>query len=250
MDLQATVLKVIYAQLELHFGLFRAVSPKYQDYQYVTKSSSIAIDNSPVATAIRNSRWSGPKWSHVDVDAAARYPGIVRADVVYKLNEWNESGLIEMKVSGVRHVYRLSRKLPSTPKEKEEIVDNLYSYMLAREQDGIQRTKDVVSLITSKGCITHRLAAHFGDDSQGPSAECGHCVWCETHTQVSLPEMPPVPPDPKLINHVLQACSARDDPRLLARIAFGITSPRATKLKLAKHPVWESMNVCDFMVCY
>jgi len=51
-------------------------------------------------------------------------------------------------------------------------------------------------------------------------------VWCETHTQVSLPEMAPTPPDPALIDGVLTTCSARDDPRFLARIAFGIVSPR------------------------
>ena len=51
-------------------------------------------------------------------------------------------------------------------------------------------------------------------------------MWCETHTQVSLPEMPPTPPDPALINEVLTTCSARDDPRFLARIALGIVSPR------------------------
>ena len=198
--------------------------------------------------AIKKSRQMKTKWSHVDVDAAARNPGIVRADVVRKLNEWNENGVIDLKVSGVRYVYRLSRKLPSTPEEIGEIVKRLYLYLLSREQQDLERTKQVVSLITSKGCITYRLAAHFGDDSQGPSAECGHCVWCETHKQVSLPEMPPVPPDPRLIHVVLQACSAKDDPRFLARIAFGITSPRSTALKLGKHPAWGSMNVCDFMV--
>jgi hypothetical protein len=38
--------------------------------------------------------------------------------------------------------------------------------------------------------------------------------------------MPPTPPDPALIDEVLTTCSARDDPRFLARIAFGIVSPR------------------------
>jgi hypothetical protein len=40
------------------------------------------------------------------------------------------------------------------------------------------------------------------------------------------PEMPPTPPDPALIDEVLTTCSARDDPGFLARIAFGIVSPR------------------------
>ncbi|KAN0076023.1 hypothetical protein V8E54_007293 [Elaphomyces granulatus] len=43
---------------------------------------------------------------------------------------------------------------------------------------------------------------------------------------VSLPEMLPTPPDPALIDEVLTTCSARDDPRFLARIASGIVSPR------------------------
>ena len=38
--------------------------------------------------------------------------------------------------------------------------------------------------------------------------------------------MAPTPPDPALIDGVLTTCSARDDPRFLARIAFGIVSPR------------------------
>jgi hypothetical protein len=37
--------------------------------------------------------------------------------------------------------------------------------------------------------------------------------------------MPPTPPDPALIDEVLTTCSAKDDPRFLARIAFGIVSP-------------------------
>src|ERR1700684_1793680 len=115
MDLQSNALKIIYSQLELQFGLFRAGSPKYLKYEYTTQSSRpIEIDNSPVAMAIKKSRQMKTKWSHVDVDVAARNPGIVRADVVRKLNEWNENGVIDSKVSGVRYVYRLSRKLPST----------------------------------------------------------------------------------------------------------------------------------------
>ncbi|KAN0068833.1 hypothetical protein V8E54_013002 [Elaphomyces granulatus] len=38
--------------------------------------------------------------------------------------------------------------------------------------------------------------------------------------------MPPTPPDPALIDEVLITYSARDDPRFLTRIAFGIVSPR------------------------
>ena len=38
--------------------------------------------------------------------------------------------------------------------------------------------------------------------------------------------MLPAMPDPALRDAVLIACSARDDPRFLARIAFGIVEPK------------------------
>jgi hypothetical protein len=79
-------------------------------------------------------------------------------------------------------------------------------------------------------------------------AECGHCTWCETHTQVVLSKTPPSRPDPVRIAAVLEACGAGDDPRFLARIAFGISSPRVTVMKLGKHQVFGSMDECDFMV--
>jgi hypothetical protein len=55
-------------------------------------------------------------------------------------------------------------------------------------------------------------------------------------------------PDPVLRDAVLIACSARDDPRFLARIAFGIVSPRVMPMRLGRDPAFGSMNVCDFMV--
>jgi hypothetical protein len=189
------------------------------------------------------------KFWHVDVDAAGNRPGVVRADIIRKLNDWNESDVILLKTSGIEHVYRLLCKLPSTSEEIGEIVKKLYVNMQAREQQDLQRTKDVISLVTSRSCFSRGVCAYFGDSSHSMPVECGHCTWCETHVQVVLPKMPPARPDSAQLNAVLEACSARDDPRFLARIAFGITSPRATAMKLGKHPVFGSMNVCDFMVC-
>ena len=79
--------------------------------------------------------------------------------------------------------------------------------------------------------------------------ECGHCTWCETHEQVVLPDEPPATPDPAKVKRVLAATKIRDDPRFLAKFAFGIKSPRMTAEKLYNSGIFESMNTCDFMVC-
>jgi hypothetical protein len=63
---------------------------------------------------------------------------------------------------------------------------------------------------------------------------------------VVLPDEPPQPPDPKKVQQVLKEISVRDDPRFLAKLAFGIKSPRMTALKLFSTSAFESMNVCDF----
>ena len=50
------------------------------------------------------------------------------------------------------------------------------------------------------------------------------------------------------IKAVLAATSARDDARFLARIAFGITSPRVGIERLGKSGVFRSCKGCDFEV--
>lgn len=242
----------MYAQLELQFGLIRAITPKYSNYSFeTTRWPTIQNDTTPAAMSIKKFSRKATKLWHVDVDAAGNRPGNVRADIVRKLNEWNESGIITLKYSGVQNVYRVLCKLPSTKDAIEEIATKLYAQMQKREQQDLQRTKKILSLITGKSCISRGLATYFGDESHGVPPKCGHCTWCETGAQVVLPEKPPMEPDPALVEAVLKACSARDDPRFLARVAFGISSPRVTEMKLGKHPVFGSMNVCDFMVsCY
>lgn len=61
-------------------------------------------------------------------------------------------------------------------------------------------------------------------------------------------EMPsPVAVDPVQIQAILDTCPERDDPRLLARMAFGITSPRLTANKWSStHPLFGSMVTSDF----
>ena len=54
-------------------------------------------------------------------------------------------------------------------------------------------------------------------------------------------------PDAARIQEILDACPERDDPRLLARMAFGITSPRLTAGKWStSHPLFGSMVYADF----
>ena len=101
--------------------------------------------------------------------------------------------------------------------------------------------------------LAKALASYFGDDDSVPGGLCGKCTFCTTGSGVSFALSPAtsatatdvdavVPADPCRIQAILQACPERDDPRLLARMAFGITSPRLTAGRWStSHPLFGSM---------
>ena len=207
----------------------------------------LSNDASPAARVINRAAVSSSKWTHVALDDLANTSGISRVDLVRKVDEWNERGAIQLEKKGVQNIFRLERPLPTTHGELESMITQLDESMGARESQDLQRTKALINLITDKKCFSLALANYFGEASGAMMEECGHCTWCETHKQVVLPEEPPQCPDPIKVQRILDKVTARDDPRFLAKIAFGINSPRITEEKIKRTGVFESMNVCDFM---
>jgi superfamily II DNA helicase RecQ len=246
-DIGAITLGIIYAQLELTFKLFRAAGSLYSTYKYAVKdSNALARDTSPAAAVIKRASVKASKWTHIAVDDLANTSRIERADIVRKLDQWNELGAVELKKEGVRTSFRLERPLPSSAAEIDAIIKQVDDNMGATEDMNLARTKSLIDLITDKKCFSRALAGYFGDTGNNAPESCGHCTWCETRTKVDLPNEPPQPPDSEKVKKVLDKISVRDDPRFLAKVAFGIKSPRATDLKVYNTGVFESMNVCDF----
>lgn len=246
-DIKSTVLGILYAQMELRFKLFRAAGSVYDRYKYIVNDPNVVRnDKSAAATVINKSAVKSSKWTHVALDSLEKSSGIPRIDMVRKLDEWNDRGAILLDKGGVQNVFRLERPLPSTPEEIDDIIRQLDESMAATEQSNLARTKALIDLITDKRCFSRAIADYFGDTSDGVSDECGHCTWCETHIRVEIPNEPPQPPNPVKVKYLLEKITIRDDPRMLAKIAFGIRSPRITALKISQLGVFESMNVCDF----
>ena len=237
----------IYAQLELRFGLVRATTPKYTSYSYKSLANT-SKDTSAPATAIRKVAKTAKVKTNVDVDAAARTGIATREQVVAKLNDWHDRKLIDLDAKGVVNIYRILKHLPSTAAEKQRIIDALYKELEVREQQELQRMEQVIGLITGKKCFALELSQHFGDSLPDQKHECGSCTWCKSKTPVQKVMQPEKAWDSKAFFAVLNACPDRDDPRFLARIAFGISSPRITQAKLSHHHVFGSMDGHDFMV--
>jgi RecQ family ATP-dependent DNA helicase len=249
-DIRSIALKNIYAQLEMAHGLIRATTPVYTKHSFKAGPQYQSIsDKSLAAQAIKKHSKAAKTWHHLDVDIATTMSGISRSEIIRKLNDWNESRVLELKLGGVLNVYKITKALPQTSAEIDALVESLYCSMEKREQEALDRTDAMLRLITSERCFSRSLAQHFGDDLPGGKQECGHCTWCMTHAAVKQESPPQVPFNKSAFLNILDKVPDRDCPRLLARIAFGITSPRVTLLKLLKDPVFGSMNDHRFMVC-
>ena len=88
-------------------------------------------------------------------------------------------------------------------------------------------------------------------DLPSGKSRCGHCSYCLTGTPAVLP--PERDPSVSLedgIRRILAACDVRDDPRFLARLAFGIPSPRTKALRLYKTFMFGYLKDHSFEVCF
>ena len=248
-------LGLLNAQLELRFELIRAITPKYAQYKYAksSKFEACTSDNSAVTEVLKRVSKTAKRWTNIDVDQAARKAGVDRAIIVGKLQEWHNSGAVELQPSGVINRFRILNKFPETEEDKHEIVKALHTYLETSESDGMAKVHGVIELLTAKACLSRGLAKHFGDEDSVPNQGCGHCSFCLSGKPVLFDQADTRSRkgriDKTKLEAILAATKVRDDARFLARVAFGISSPRVTMEKLGKHAVFGSMDDCDFHVC-
>lgn len=256
-DIRSSPLSVTYATLELRFNLIRAITPEYSQYMYeitmpdLYREVMTNMKNSdrPEAKAIMEHAEKKSKYTHVDVHKIVRATGFHRADIIQIMDHLDRDGIIRLTAKGVTPKFRvLQKKLPRTDEELDELAKKMYEDLERKEKDALQRTRELVDIITGEKCFAQGLAQHFGMSLPDDKEKCGHCTWCETGTAVELPPKEQRTLDLDGIRNVLEVCPVRDDPRFLARVAFGIMSPRVRVLKMAQTSAWESLVDQDFDV--
>lgn len=157
------------------------------------------------------------------------------------------------------------KPMPKGTKDIGALADQLYTGMIGRENEAVEKIRKVIEFATSDDCgcrvstnrgawvelisagMTQGLAAYFGDEDAVPGGMCGTCGFCSSGSGVEFSPIAQSIPDATRLKRILDACPERDDPRLLARMAFGITSPRLTYGKWSTaHPLFGSMVDVDF----
>lgn len=255
-DIKSSPLSVIYATLELHYNLIRAITPEYNQYQFEVVNSGLYYQtmnnmkksDRPEAKAIMDYAEKKIKYTNVDVNKITRETGFLRTNVIQILDHLDRDGAIQLTAKGVTPKFRVLQKLPQTKQELDDLAKKMYADLEQKEKDALHRTQEVVNLVTGEQCFAQALTQHFGMSLPDGKERCGHCTFCDSGKAVKLPPKEQRPLDREGIKRVLDACPVRDDPRFLARVAFGIASPRVTTLKMRQSAAWESMMDQDFDV--
>ncbi|GAA5859901.1 hypothetical protein JCM8547_004379 [Rhodosporidiobolus lusitaniae] len=254
-DIGRNTLSLLFAILELQFGLLRATTPFYSSYQLQGHNNNprgfeqvLFADKSKEAEALRANWKKGTTWITVDVVEVAKRSGLPRADLVRLIARWEFNSYAEIKVSGVRNRYVILQPLPSPSnwKDLDALAEGMFSQLHAREEADVARLRGVAEFIRGGKCYAQELAEYFGDGKSVPNGRCENCTFCETSKPVPFQPKFDAPFTEKQINFVAAVCGVRDDPRFLARVAFGVSSPRVTALGLGKHDIFGCCSTASF----
>jgi ATP-dependent DNA helicase RecQ len=164
--------------------------------------------------------------------------------LVRALDYLGEQKLLEVRSAGLRHTYRWLRR----PQDPGALARNLHQRTLDREAREVARLDQVLELAGLDGCQTGFLSAHFGEPLAAP---CGHCSWClNGQKPMTVPAPPPAAVPERVWEQALDVRQKErallGEPRAFARFLTGLTSPRLTRGKLGKHPLFGALADVPF----
>jgi len=249
-DIRLLVVRTLLTYLELD-GLIEARTPYYESFRFRPLTDIDEIvgrfegeRRRFVAGLFRQSS-KAKVWHEIDLATAARALRSPRTRLLRALDYFAEQGLLEVRAEGLRHRYRWLQR----PDDVDELVRSLHHRTVEHEAREIARIGEVLELAGLDGCQTAWLCAHFGETLTGP---CGHCTWCVDGGQpVELLEPSPVSIGESEWSRAVQArresADVLGEPRAFARFLIGLTSPRLTRARLGRHPLFGSLAHVPFI---
>ena len=248
-DIRLLVVRTLLTYLELE-GLLEGGTPFYSSYQFKPLVPSTEIlskfegDRRDFVAGIFRRSQKGKTWFKVDVETVATELGADRQRVVRALDYLGEQQQLEVKAAGVRLRYR---RLAS-PENLDALAESLFERMTAREQAELNRLTQVVELVTLDACQASALGEYFGQPLDAP---CGHCSWClDNHQAKVVSGRTHATIDEKVWQQAMalrkEHPEVLDDPRSLARLLAGVTSPRLIRAKLSRDKLFGTLADVPF----
>ena len=248
-DVRILVVRTLLTYLELD-GLLEAGTPTYSQYRFRPLATSAEIldryrgeRREFLANLFRQAK-KARTWFDIDLQGASVLMRTPRARLVNALDYLAEQQQIELKVGGVRHRYKWLER----PGDLEQLTADLHFKTLEHEQREIDRIGLVLELAALDGCQTAHLCEYFGETLED---DCGHCGWCLGDRKPA--ELLP-PPEASIDDDVWRrAEEARaehseilSEPRAFSRFLTGLSSPRAGRARLGRHPLFGVLTEVPF----
>ena len=162
--------------------------------------------------------------------------------MIRALDWFGDQQLLEVQAGGVRNRYQRLRPAD----DPQALAADLVSYNMKREAAETARLQQVLDLFNLDGCRAAALAAHFGEELETP---CGHCSGCRGEVVTIKPRSEGAIEDGLWIRvhpTVEAAGEVLGTPRAVARFLCGLTSPRMTRARLARDPLFGVLAEMPF----
>lgn len=249
-DMRLLVVSTLLTYLELA-DVIESTSPFYSQYQFMPLRSSQEIvarfdpERAEFLKGIFACAVKAKKWFDIDIEETARRLNTTRERVTKAFNYLEEQGDLELKVAGIRQGYRMK----SRPGDGKALKAMLTERFATRERNDIARVRQVIELLQNPGCIVRRLLAYFGEEME---RDCGHCGPCLGESPLQVRATKPDPAAGPLMDWAKLESLRRTHtsilatPRQAARFLCGLTTPRLTRAKLSKHPLFGSLRDMPF----
>ena len=236
-DIRPNVVATVVAYLEMD-GVLKAEGRHYGVCKVrLLRPMEAVLAGRPAGERRRLAAWLGAGevvrgWTVCDTGVLAAESGVAREKIFRALLDLEAAGDARVAVAGLRWRFRLGAKVPAVA----EVAAGLIERLAAREAEDRQRLEDVRAWAAGRGCLTARLARHFGEKLAGP---CGHCDRCRGVGPVRWVRRALKPPGEDIWRRVAALADERHaalgTARQLARFLCGIPSPAARAARLMGH---------------
>lgn len=245
-DIRPLVLSTLLTYLELE-GVIKFTAPFYSEYKFrylQPKAEMLASFNGEPGEFLRKliaQATAKTMWSYLNLDTAAEALGADRARIVKAFNHLEETGKLEVGVTGLRQGLRLLKRL-----DVFEVTAALMAKVARNEAGNLERTRKVVEFLNVENCKTRYLLNYFGEELGKP---CGHCGYCdgETVTKVTgsargLNEAEVA----ELERYFEESPVGKKSPREAARYLCGIATPKTGRDKAGKDGMFGALASAPF----
>lgn len=241
-------LKTLLVYLEIQ-GLIEPLYSYYSDYRFTLNIELDALlghfkaERQEFVRGIFRHAKFGRSWYQFDFASFAHEFPEQRARAVTALEYMDEKGWLRLEVKQMTEVYRVL----NSQFDPQTLAASLYAQFAQKERSELQRLSQMLALFETTTCLSHALAAHFGDE-QAPM-QCGHCLVCRGKPAI-LPAADSLASLNQLDALALTAALREKAPNasihVMSCFLCGITLPTLSRVKASKMPHFGQLAAHPF----